>query len=193
MRWITRGEAEALIRVIPPSQAYLVDFIRLALNTGCRKQELLGLEWSRVDLKENLLLLEAAHTKTARRRSIPMNMTARTAIVNRARFRAEHCPASAYVCRPAGLEGCAAGGGKGAARSLHCQDDRALRALSARKCACSRCCLGRRVTFCSQVCETTNSTASRKRCQVFEREGEVVVERRRIELPTFALRIHYFF
>lgn len=73
------------------------DFIRFALNTGCRKQELLGLEWSRVDLKANLLLLEAAHTKTARRRSIPLNTTARTAILNRARFRAAHCPVSPWV------------------------------------------------------------------------------------------------
>lgn len=97
VRWITRGEAEALIRAIKKSQSYLVDFVRLALNTGCRKQELLGLEWCRVDLKENLLLLEAAHTKTARRRSIPLNAAARAAIVSRARFRAEQCPASPWV------------------------------------------------------------------------------------------------
>ncbi|MDZ7839639.1 MAG: site-specific integrase [Gammaproteobacteria bacterium] len=97
VRWITRGDAEALIRGIKKSQSYLVDFIRLALHTGCRKQELLGLEWSRVDLKENLFLLEAAHTKTARRRSIPLNTAARAAILNRARFRSEHCPASPWV------------------------------------------------------------------------------------------------
>lgn len=97
VRWITRGEAEALIREIKPAQAYLVDFIRLALNTGCRKQELLGLEWTRVDLKENLLLLEAAHTKTAKRRSIPLNEAARMAILNRFRFRSAHCPASPWV------------------------------------------------------------------------------------------------
>jgi integrase len=97
VRWITRGEAEALIRGIKKYQSYLVDFVRLALNTGCRKQELLGLEWCRVDLKENLLLLEAAHTKTGKRRSIPLNTAARAAILSRARFRAEHCPASPWV------------------------------------------------------------------------------------------------
>jgi len=50
-----------------------------------------------VDLKENLILLEAVHTKTARRRTVPLNQAAREAIVSRARFRAEHCPASQWV------------------------------------------------------------------------------------------------
>lgn len=97
VRWITRAEADALLRAIPTSQAYLADFVRLALNTGCRKQELLGLEWRRVDLSRNLLLLEATNTKTARRRSIPLNVLAREAIIGRARFRADHCPDSPWV------------------------------------------------------------------------------------------------
>ena len=35
---------------------YLRDFIELALNTGCRKQELLGLEWRNVDFSNDLIL-----------------------------------------------------------------------------------------------------------------------------------------
>ena len=75
----------------------MADFIRLALNTGCRKQELLGLDWSRVDLKANLIFLEAVHTKTSKRRSIPINQRARSALLNRANFRAKHCPTSLWV------------------------------------------------------------------------------------------------
>ncbi len=32
--------------------------------TGCRSDEMLGLEWSRVDLENNRIRLEASHTKT---------------------------------------------------------------------------------------------------------------------------------
>lgn len=99
VRWISRAEAEALIRAaeMEPKAGHLSDFIRLALNTGCRAGELLGLEWKRVDLKAGLIHLEAEHTKTGKRRSVPLNQTARQAIINRARFRAQHCPCSTWV------------------------------------------------------------------------------------------------
>lgn len=105
VRWITRAEALSLIRAAEsePKAAHLVDFIRLALHTGCRKSELLGLEWKRVDLQAGLIHLEAEHTKAGRRRSVPMNSEARAAIINRARFRAQHCPISRWVfCREDG-------------------------------------------------------------------------------------------
>lgn len=61
IRWITHTEAAALIQVaeIEPQAPHLADFIRLALHTGCRKGELLGLEWSRVDLQANLVYLDS--------------------------------------------------------------------------------------------------------------------------------------
>jgi integrase len=98
-RWITRAEAQGLIAAAEEARdaPHLADFIRLALHTGCRKGELLGLEWCRVDLQANLIRLEAEHTKTRRRRSIPVNRDARAALLRRARFRAEHCPASPWV------------------------------------------------------------------------------------------------
>jgi len=105
VRWISRAEALSLIRAAEsePTAAHLADFIRLALHTGCRKSELLGLEWKRVDLQAALIHLEAEHTKAGRRRSIPMNSEARAAIINRARFRAQHCPISRWVfCREDG-------------------------------------------------------------------------------------------
>jgi integrase len=66
----------------------LPDFIRLTLHTGCRKGELLGLEWRRVDLREMLIYLEAEHTKAGLRRSVPMNDETYAAIISRANFRA---------------------------------------------------------------------------------------------------------
>lgn len=105
IRWIARGEAQALIAVAEkkPKSPYLADFIRLALNTGCRSGEMLGLEWSRVDLQRRIFHLEDTHTKTKRRRSVPLNEQARSALLNRARFRAERCPDSPWVfCNPTG-------------------------------------------------------------------------------------------
>ena len=75
----------------------LVHFIRLALNTGCRKNELLKLEWRRVNLQENYFLLEGSNTKNGRRRLVPLNPEARLAMVGLARYRAEHCPDTLWV------------------------------------------------------------------------------------------------
>jgi integrase len=99
VRWITRDEARELIAVAErEAQApHLADFIRLALNTGCRKGELLGLEWARVDLQAGLIHLETDHTKTRKRRSVPINADAREAILARARFRTRTCPTGPWV------------------------------------------------------------------------------------------------
>lgn len=99
LRWITRAESDVLIREAEkePKSPHLADFIRLALNTGCRKNELLKLEWERVDLRENRLYLEGQHTKSGKRRIIPLNDGARQALLGRANFRAQFCPASPWV------------------------------------------------------------------------------------------------
>ena len=99
VRWITRAEAAALLHKadMEPNAAHLGDFISLALHTGCRKQELLGLEWSRADFRENLIYLEGRNTKNGKRRSIPLNQLARSALMKRLRFRAEYCPDSDWV------------------------------------------------------------------------------------------------
>lgn len=99
VRWISRAEAEALLRAAEGEEQapHLADFIRLALHTGCRKQELLGLEWRRVDLQAGLLHLEGQHTKAGKRRSVPLNQVAREAFLRRLKYRAAHCPGSPWV------------------------------------------------------------------------------------------------
>ncbi|MGH8613051.1 MAG: tyrosine-type recombinase/integrase [Gammaproteobacteria bacterium] len=98
-RWITRAEAEGLIRAAQSESqaAHLPDFIRVALHTGMRKGEVLGLEWRRVDLQAALVHLEPSNTKTGKRRSVPLNKVASEAVLNRMRFRAQHVPASPWV------------------------------------------------------------------------------------------------
>lgn len=96
LRWLTRDEAARLIDAAGP-WPYLVDFLRLALHTGMRSGELMGLEWSRVDLSAGVLYLEGRRVKSGKRRALPLNAEARSALLSRARFRAEHCPASPWV------------------------------------------------------------------------------------------------
>lgn len=99
VRSLTLEEARRLVSMAEDSarSPLLADFIRLALNTGCRRDELLRLEWSRVDLKVNLIHLAGKDTKSGKRRSVPLNQEARRALLNLARFRAEHCPNSPWV------------------------------------------------------------------------------------------------
>ena len=105
VRWITNEEAGALLEKasVLKRAPHLHDFILLALHTGCRSQEMLGLTWSRVDLQADIIYLEAHQTKTGKRRSIPLNSKARSALVSRARYRARTCPDSPWVfCNKAG-------------------------------------------------------------------------------------------
>ena len=117
VRWITRAEAAGLIQAAdcPTSfsaesrekvsfgrpltsqyrSPYLRDFIELALNTGCRKQELLGLTWGNVDFSNNLILLE--QTKNGTRRSVPLNSVSRGVLIRRRAVCAEVCPATHRV------------------------------------------------------------------------------------------------
>lgn len=99
IRWISRAEAAGLIQEAGKEYKarHLPDFIRLAINTGCRKGELLGLEWRRVDWSADLLYLEEMHSKNGKPASVPLNADARQALLNRAKFRAQHCPDSPWV------------------------------------------------------------------------------------------------
>jgi integrase len=98
VRWINHEEAGHLLDAARTSRSpYLADLLTLALNTGMRREEMLGLEWKRVDLQARLIHLEAHHTKAGKRRSVPMNEAAYAAILSRARYRAVHCPASPWV------------------------------------------------------------------------------------------------
>ncbi len=98
-RWLSPEEADHLIETArsEPKAPHLADFLILALHTGCRSGELLGLEWTRVDLPNRLLYLEGQHTKSGKRRSIPLNQKAYDALIRRARLRSTECPESRWV------------------------------------------------------------------------------------------------
>lgn len=100
VRWLSHEEADRLLAVARAAKRapWLADFIELALMTGARKGELLGLDWARVDLCQNLIYFTSGtQQKNRRLGSIPLNARARKALLARARFRASHCPASPWV------------------------------------------------------------------------------------------------
>lgn len=83
LRYLERHEAKSLQREADNLRADLGDFVRLALNTGCRKGELLTLRWSDVNLEQGYILLRPENTKANRRRVIPINRGAEQALRGR--------------------------------------------------------------------------------------------------------------
>jgi integrase len=86
VRWLTKTQAAALVTCagrLGSRAAHLPAVITLALNTGMRKGELLGLEWARVDFDHGLIYLDGADCKSSKRRAIPINAAARAALVLR--------------------------------------------------------------------------------------------------------------
>jgi integrase len=70
MRFLSVAECQALIMAAEP---HLRPVLVFALNTGCRKSEILGLTWDRVDMKHGFIHLDK--TKSGERREIPINST----------------------------------------------------------------------------------------------------------------------
>ena len=91
------GEPILAIAAVDEQSPIAVDLINLAIHTGCRKGELLELEWSRVDLSQNEIYLDTVHTKNSKPRIVAINSAAREALIHRASIRAEHCPDSPWV------------------------------------------------------------------------------------------------
>ena len=98
-RWITYNEAKELIisARVARNASHLADFIILALHTGCRSGEMLGLQWKDIDFNNQLIHLKADQTKTDKRRGVPLNDHALKSLLARKKFHSKHCPESSWV------------------------------------------------------------------------------------------------
>ncbi len=72
LRFLAKEEIQELLA---HSDSHLKPIVVMALNTGCRKSEILNLQWDQVDLKHGFILLDK--TKNGERREIPINGTLR--------------------------------------------------------------------------------------------------------------------
>ncbi len=70
-RWLTSEEEQRLLDASPD---WLKDIIAFALNTGMRRNEILSLQWSEVDLSRRTATL--LKTKNKEKRTVPLNQTA---------------------------------------------------------------------------------------------------------------------
>ncbi|MGB9132656.1 MAG: site-specific integrase [Methanosarcina sp.] len=71
VRFLSDDERNRLLSACRESkQPHLLPVVVLALSTGMRAQEILGLTWDRVDIKQGRVLLE--HTKNGERRLVPL-------------------------------------------------------------------------------------------------------------------------
>ncbi|GAB6083820.1 site-specific integrase [Desulfuromonas carbonis] len=65
-------------RLVAAAEPHLRPVLLFALNTGCRKGEILGLTWDRVDLAHGFITLDK--TKSGERREIPINAPLRACL-----------------------------------------------------------------------------------------------------------------
>ncbi|MBI5603120.1 MAG: site-specific integrase [Deltaproteobacteria bacterium] len=72
LRYLSKEEIQNLLG---ECDGHLKPIVVMALNTGCRKSEILNLRWDQVDLKQGFILLD--DTKNGERREIPINGTLR--------------------------------------------------------------------------------------------------------------------
>ena len=73
VRWLEPNEEVRLIEACGKSKTkHLAGVVRVALETGLRRGELLGLQWDQVDMSRGLIRLADTETKSGRRREVPM-------------------------------------------------------------------------------------------------------------------------
>lgn len=77
-KWLTEAQVDALLKAATgrTRAPHLLDFIELGLSTGMRRDEMLRLEWSRVDFKQKLIYFDTHDQKSGVPGSIPLNATA---------------------------------------------------------------------------------------------------------------------
>jgi integrase len=72
-RFLTPGEKTRLFEKAGTASPYLKNFLILALNTGMRKGEILGLRWRDINLADGEIIIEQARRKNKRALRMPIN------------------------------------------------------------------------------------------------------------------------
>lgn len=81
-RWLTGDEEK---RLLENSPQWLRDLIVFALHTGLRQDELLSLQWSRVDLFRKTIIIQ--ESKSGKPRTIPLNQIALNILIEKVKIR----------------------------------------------------------------------------------------------------------
>lgn len=78
VRWLTRDEADRLIAELP---SHLADMVRFSLETGLRRSNVTGLQWSQVDLLRKTAWIHPDQAKA--RKAIPVPLSSASVSVLR--------------------------------------------------------------------------------------------------------------
>lgn len=73
IRWLTPQEAERLLSLLP---SHLADMAQFSLETGLRRSNVTGLEWSQINLAEKSAWIHPDQAKGGRAISVPLSDTA---------------------------------------------------------------------------------------------------------------------
>ena len=73
IRWITRDEAERLIQVLPD---HLAAMVRFSLETGLRRANVTGLQWSQIDLVRRTAWIHPDQAKARKAIAVPLSVSA---------------------------------------------------------------------------------------------------------------------
>ncbi|CAG0942230.1 Tyrosine recombinase XerC [Anaerolineae bacterium] len=73
IRWITRKQADKLIAVLPP---HLAAMVRFSLETGLRRSNVTGLQWSQVDLVRRTAWIHPDQAKARKAIAVPLSAAA---------------------------------------------------------------------------------------------------------------------
>ena len=73
VRWLTRDEAERLIAELPE---HLVAMVQFSLETGLRRANVVGLEWSQVDLARRTAWIHPDQAKARKAIAVPLSAAA---------------------------------------------------------------------------------------------------------------------
>lgn len=73
VRWLPPDQIQALLKELPN---HLADLVRFSLATGLRKANVLGLEWSQVDISRKVAWIHADQAKGGRNIHVTLNATA---------------------------------------------------------------------------------------------------------------------
>ena len=81
-RILTHEEMVRLIKAAEdnPWGGHLPLFLKIALNTGMRRSEILSLKWENVDFKNKCLIIPKEFSKSKKARKVPMNDVVKTAL-----------------------------------------------------------------------------------------------------------------
>ena len=78
VRWITRNEADRLVEALP---SHLADIVRFSLETGLRRSNVTGLQWSQVDLVRRMAWIHPDQAKA--RKAIPVPLSTMAVLILR--------------------------------------------------------------------------------------------------------------